>query len=158
MTQRFGKSIALFVCVLFLSAATQLFAQGRRAPQPENSRAAAGGQRIAPPSALKCSRDHLTSFTGKVIAYRRSPTRVFLRVRTDEETTESFSLKLTKAEDATKFFLLRGDAFNSNDWALIESSTGKLRQSTGAMGTMRATVWVCDDRSNPVISWQPPEK
>jgi hypothetical protein len=138
----FQTTLSLAIIALLLSSA---FAQGRRAPQP-------AAQRIAPPAALKCSRDHLTSFTGRILAYRRTPARLFLRVRTDEATTESFTIKLSKDEKAETYFLLRGEAFTQNDWQAIESSTGRLKQG------MRATVWVCDDGSKPVIDWRPAEK
>lgn len=147
-------ALTLAIAVLFELMATNHQAQGRRAPQPqpENARSASAGQRLAPPSALKCSRDHLTSFTGKILAYERGSSRIFIRVRTDEETTESFTVKLAKADEAASHFLMRGETFKQSDWKLIESSTGKLHQP------MRATIWVCDDGSMPVIDWRPPER
>jgi hypothetical protein len=136
---------------LAVSAISTASAQTRRAPQPQNENQRAAGQRLAPPSALKCPRDHLTSFTGKVIAYQRTRARIMLRVRTDEATTESFTLKLAQNDDPAKWFLLRGEGFKPADWKSIEIARGRLRKS------MRATVWVCDDGSKPVIDWRPPE-
>jgi len=137
---------------LVISISSTAGAQGRRAPQPHPENQRTAGQRIAPPSSLKCSRDHLTSFMGGVIAYQRTPTRIFIRVRTDEETTESFTLIFTRNDDPARLFLLRGEEFMHGDLKLIEVSTGRLRKP------MRAIVWVCDDGSNPVIDWRPPEK
>jgi len=137
---------------LVTSISSTAGAQGRRAPQPQPENQRTVGQRIAPPSSLKCSRDHLTSFMGRVIAYQRSPRRIFIRVRIDEETTESFTLKFTRNDDPARLFLLRGEEFKPGDLKLIEVSTGRLRKP------MRAIVWVCDDGSNPVIDWRPPEK
>jgi acyl-homoserine-lactone acylase len=125
------------------SNATSTQSGGRR-------EAGRGGQRLRPPSSLKCSRDHLTSFTGRVLAYGRMDDHVFIRVRTDEETTENFKIPLEKPDDAKKWFLMRGEEFKESDWEKIESSKGKLKPQ------MRATVWVCDDGSNPVIDWRPP--
>lgn len=127
-------------------------AQTGRATRPQDENRRAAGQRLAPPSALKCPRNNLTSFMGRVTAYQRSQTRIFIRVRTDEGTTESFTLKLAKNDDPTKLFLLRGEEFKQSDWKLIEASKGRLRKP------MRAIIWVCDDGSNPVIDWRPPEK
>ena len=49
-------------------------------------------QRPRPPAAVKCSRDHLTAFQGRILEYTRSRQEVSLRVRTDEATTESLKL------------------------------------------------------------------
>lgn len=118
--------------------------------------ALAGGQerqgRIRPPDAIKCDLNHVTSFTGTILSYRRTASRLTLRIRTDEATTENFTLKFTRGADATKSFLLHGEEFKASDWSLIERSRYHLRAN------MRATVWVCDDNSNPVIDWRPREK
>jgi hypothetical protein len=109
----------------------------------------ARAQRLMPPEGVRCDPNHLTSFTGKILSYRRSPGRVALRMRTDEETTESFTLRFRKTEDAARWFLLKGEPFKESDWALIERRRYQLRPR------MRATVWVCDDGSNPTIDWRP---
>ncbi|MGE0130406.1 MAG: hypothetical protein AB7U82_20205 [Blastocatellales bacterium] len=151
---RHNNPLLLFALTgaIIISVAPAALAQARGAPQPQSENQRAAGQRIAPPSALKCSRNHLTSFMGRVTSYQRSQTRIFIRVRTDEQTTESFTLKFTKNDDPAKLFLMRGEEFKQSDWKLIEVSTGRLRKP------MRAIVWVCDDGSNPVIDWRPPEK
>ena len=107
--------------------------------------------RLAPPEGVKCDPNHLTSFTGKILSYRRRPGRVHLRMRTDEETTEAFTLRYAKSEDAARWFLLKGEPFKQTDWALIERRRYSLRPR------MRATVWVCDDGSNPIRDWRPGE-
>jgi hypothetical protein len=114
--------------------------------------ASARAQRLMPPESVKCDANHLTSFTGKILSYRRGPGRVALRVRTDEETTESFTLRFRKSEDAARWFLIRGEPFKQSDWALIERRRYSLRPR------MRATVWVCDDGSNPMVDWRPGER
>lgn len=156
MIHQTGKVIVLTLALaaLFVYSATSMQAQNRRAPQPqpEDASRASAGQRLAPPSAIKCSRDHLTSFTGRILAYQRSSSRIFIRVRTDEETTESFTLKLARKDEAVEHFLMRGETFRQSDWKLIESAPGKLHQP------MRATIWVCDDGAAPVIDWRPPER
>jgi acyl-homoserine-lactone acylase len=124
---------------------------GAQPTQDASLREAGRGQRLRPPSSLKCSRDNLTSFTGQVLAYERKEDRIFLRMRTDEETDESFTVRMAKTDDAKRWFLMRGEEFKESDWELIESGKGKLKPQ------MRATVWVCKDGSNPVIDWRPPE-
>jgi hypothetical protein len=73
-------------------------------------------------------------------------------MRTDEETTESFTLRFRRSEDAARWFLLMGESFKPSDWRLIERSRYRLRPK------MRATVWVCDDGTNPIIDWRPGER
>jgi hypothetical protein len=108
-------------------------------------------QRPRPPESLKCTRDHLTAFQGRVLDYTRGKQDMSLRVRTDEETTESFSLKWAASEKPETWFLLRGEAFKADDWKLIESGPGKVIDGT------RIIVWVCDDGSKPVFDWRPKE-
>ncbi|MBX3277698.1 MAG: hypothetical protein KF868_06815 [Acidobacteria bacterium] len=109
-------------------------------------------QRAAPPARLRCSRDHLTSFTGRILAYRRQPGRIYIRIRTDEDTTENFTLRFPRDEDAARNFLMRGEEFKSEDWKRIETRPGRLKPG------MRAIVWVCDDGSTPVVDWRPAEQ
>ena len=112
----------------------------------------ARAQRLRPPDSITCDPNHLTSFTGRVLSYKRSPARLRLRVRTDEQTTENFTLSFPKKEDAAKWFLIKGEPFKRSDWALIERRRYSLRPR------MRATVWVCDDGSNPIVDWRPGER
>lgn len=109
-------------------------------------------QRLMPPESVRCDANHLTSFTGKILSYRRGPGRLSLTVRTDEETTERFTLRFRKSEDAARWFLIMGEPFKQGDWAQIERRRYRLRPR------MRATVWVCDDGSNPIVDWRPGER
>ena len=116
-----------------------------------DARADRASQRLRPPASLKCTRDHLTAFQGRILNYTRGKQDISLRVRTDEETTESFSLKWAASEKPETWFLLRGEGFKADDWKLIESEPGKLLADT------RIIVWVCDDGSKPVFDWRPKE-
>jgi hypothetical protein len=112
----------------------------------------AGAQgRISPPESIKCDANHLTSFTGRILSYQRQPGRVFIRMRTDEATTERFTLRFRRTEDAARWFLLMGEEFKQSDWKLIEQRRYRLRPR------MRATVWVCDDGTTPIVDWRPGE-
>jgi hypothetical protein len=106
-------------------------------------------QRLRPPEKIRCSRDHLTSFSGAVLTFKRNNNETFLRIRTDEDTAETFTLKHLGKESAAEWFLLRGKAFESSDWKLIEIRRNKLHPR------MRATVWACDDGTTPIVDWQP---
>ena len=117
------------------------------------SKELAGGlpQRLRPPDLLQCSRDRLTAFQGQILDYRRGQQDISLRVRTDEQTTENFTLKWETSDKAERWFLLRGEAFKAEDWKLIENAPGKLHDG------MRVIVWVCGDGSKPVFDWRPKE-
>jgi len=108
-------------------------------------------QRLRPPATLQCSRDRLTAFQGRILEYKHGKQEIFLRVRTDEDTTESFTLKWDAAGKAETSFLMRGEVFAAEDWKKIESAPGKLHDG------MRVIVWVCDDGSKPVLDWRPKE-
>lgn len=150
------RSINTFLTLVLLYGAAGLppcapaqDAGRRRAPEQEDE---GRGRRLRPPTGLNCSRNELTSFTGRVLTYSRSINRIFMRMRTDEQTTESFTLNYRRRDDPSQWFLLRAEPFGAEDWRLIESRQGRLRPG------MRATVWVCSNSRRPVIDWQPPER
>lgn len=118
-----------------------------------NPRHAAGSrtQRARPPASLSCSRDHLTSFQGRVFQFTRGAQEITLGVRTDEDTTERVVLRWSSSEKAETWMLLRGEPFTTGHWNQIESATGTLRPDT------RVIVWVCDDGAKPVLDWRPKE-
>src|SRR5437867_13131921 len=68
-------------------------------------------QRIRPPDGIQCPRDHLTAFTGNILHYRRVTDRTEIRMRTDEDTTESFVLRHTGSDDPSRWFLLKASPF-----------------------------------------------
>lgn len=109
----------------------------------------AGPTRLRPPERVSCARDHLTSYTGRILSYAREPGRVSLRLVTDWDTTETVTLI---GPDPVLHFLLRGEPFRPADWDVIESRPGELRAG------VRVTAWVCDDGSPPVIDWRPPSE
>ena len=118
--------------------------------QPHLPGSAAGrAQRIRPPEKVTCSRDHLTSYTGKVLSMKRQKGSTRIRMRTDEDTSEQFTLRHCGTDNPSEWFLMRGERFSESDWKRIESKKDQLRPD------LRATVWVCDTSKNPVVDWQP---
>ena len=109
---------------------------------------AESSQRIRPPEKITCSRNHLTSFTGKVLSMKRQKGSTRMRMRTDEDTSEQFTLRHA-SDDPSQYFLMWGEMFSENDWKRIEAGKNQLRPN------LRATVWVCDNGENPVVDWQP---
>ena len=117
---------------LFLAAALSLLA----APA-----FAARGGRIMAPAQVSCDPNQLTSYFGKVTAYKRDKSSVWLRIATDYDTVE----EVTAPVD---LFLYMGRAFTAADWKRIESKPGVLRKGT------RATAFVCrDGKTPPLVDW-----
>ena len=134
-------SAILCVALLSVSAAGRILF-----PQPQQPRG-----RIRPPSELKCDRNDLTSYDGRVIAYRRRKGSTFLRIRTNFDTTEEVTINHPATDDPSKFYLLNGQPFTKSDWRRIE------RRRKVLITGMRANVWVCRDHPaiQPVVDWQP---
>ena len=107
--------------------------------------------RIMPPSELKCDRNDLTVYDGRILAYRRRVGKTFLRIRTNFDTTEEVTIRHRGTEDPSKVYLLNGQPFLKSDWPRIEKSKGVLKAG------MRANVWVCRDNTSiqPVVDWRP---
>ncbi len=137
---------ALRVAVLLaLLLAPLLALQGWAQTPPEPS-----AVRVRPPSELECPRNQLTLYGGRVQRYHRGRGQTSITIHTDWDTTETVTLRHTGRPDASRWFLLQGEAFKPGDWPRIESSPGRLRAG------MRAAAWVCDDGRNATIDWQPP--
>jgi hypothetical protein len=107
--------------------------------------------RVMPLPGLKCDRNDLTLYDGRVIAYRRRSGSTFLRIRTNFDTTEEVTLRHPATDDPSKFYLLNGQPFTKNDWRRIE------RRRKVLITGMRANIWVCRDNPTiqPVVDWQP---
>lgn len=106
--------------------------------------------RLAPPATLACDRNLLTSYNGEVSHYKRGLKATGITIHTDSGTIESLTLKHTSLDSLQQHFLLRGQAFTSDDWVSIEVESGVL------LDGMRAIAWVCMDKQvAPVIDWQP---
>jgi hypothetical protein len=149
-------------CVLLLAMTTTV-----RAQRPQMSGRDDDGQdrdrqgRLATPQGLKCDTDHTTSFTGQVLSYYRKPDHIFIRVRTDEATTEEFKIPYAQDQDLSKLFRLNGQSLGQNGLAKIESRWKRDKKN------VRVTVWACYDKqwrtpSAELIDWKvgkrrPPE-
>lgn len=111
--------------------------------------------RIMPPPQLKCDRSDLTSYDGRILAYRRRMGSTHLRIRTNFDTTEEVTIRHRGTDDPSKFYLLNGERFVErfvkSDWRRIEKRRRVLKVG------MRANVWVCRDNPSiqPVVDWRP---
>ena len=84
--------------------------------------------RVRPPPGLECPRDQLTLYGGEVRHYQRTGARTRITIATDWGTMETVTLPHAGRPDASAWFLLRGQAFQPGDWALIESRLGVRRR------------------------------
>ena len=109
------------------------------------------GGRIMPPPQLKCDRSDLTSYDGRILAYRRRMGSTFLRIRTNFDTTEEVTIRHRGTDDPSKFYLLNGERFVKSDWRRIEKRSRVLKEG------MRGNVWVCRGNPSiqPVVDWRP---
>ena len=108
-------------------------------------------RRMMPPPELKCDRNELTLYDGRILAYRRRTGQTFLRIRTSFDTTEEVTIRHRGTDDPSKYYLLNGQRFMKGDWRRIEKRKGVLKAG------MRANVWVCRDNPSiqPVVDWRP---
>lgn len=107
--------------------------------------------RIMPPPQLKCDRNDLTSYDGRILAYRRRVGSTFLRIRTNFDTTEEVTIRHRGSDDPSPFYLINGGPFMKSDWRRIEKRARVLKSG------MRANVWVCrgNPTIQPVVDWRP---
>ncbi len=117
-------------------------------PDASTSASASRGGRLAPPAAVTCDRNQLTSYTGKVKSYKRQKGKTVLVIDTSAGTTERVTLVHAKTDDPSRFFLIHATPFTARDWSRIEKRKGEL------LPNMSAIAWVCSGGKN-VIDWRP---
>lgn len=114
---------------------------------PSGASASRGG-RLAPPAAITCDRNELTSYTGKVKSYKRQRGKTVLVIDTTADTTERVTLMHKDTDDPSRFYLVDSTPFTSRDWSRIERRKGELHPN------MSAIAWVCSD-GQTIIDWRP---
>ena len=113
------------------------------------SRTPAPAGRLAPPTQVRCERNQLTSYTGSVNAFERSPASIRIVIRTNWGSEETFTLPHPDGRPESHF-LLWGKTFGPDDWQLIEQAPGQL------IDDLQAIIWVCEDENiPPLIDWRP---
>jgi rhodanese-related sulfurtransferase len=104
--------------------------------------------RLAPPAAVSCDRNNLTSYAGKVKSYKRQKGKTVLVIDTSAGTTETVTLVHKNSDDPSRFYLVEGTPFTSRDWSRIERKKGELHPN------MSAVAWVCSNGTS-IIDWRP---
>lgn len=100
------------------------------------------GSELAPPAAVSCT-SGLRKVTGPVTHYRRLRGKTVLTIG-----DEVITLRHRGSDDPSRFFLVRGTVFATNDWNRIEVRKGEARPG------IQATAWLCVN-GEPVVDWQP---
>jgi rhodanese-related sulfurtransferase len=114
---------------------------------PGGASASRGG-RLAPPAAVSCDRNQLTSYAGKVQSYKRQRGKTVLVLDTSAGTTERVTILHKGTDDPSRFYLIAGTPFTSRDWSRIERRKGELHPN------MSAVAWVCSNGTS-IIDWRP---
>lgn len=117
---------------------TVQFEQGQPAA-PEAKPGAAG--RLAPPEAVRCDRNQLTSYAGTVQRYERSAGTTVLVIETSAGTTETVTLHHEGSDDPSPLFLVDGKPLNEKDMSRLKAG-------------LSAVAWVCADGS-AIVDWRP---
>lgn len=107
--------------------------------------------RFRPPAQIRCDRDHVTMYSGRVLGYSRVPGKTTVRIRTDDSTIENVVLTHPHTADSSHWFLVNSLPFQRSDWKIIERRRGVVRSP------MRVNAWVCAD-GKAIIDWRPGEK
>lgn len=116
--------------------------------EPAGASATRSSGRLAPPAAVACDRNSLTSYTGKVKSYKRQRGKTTLVIDTTAGTTERVTLLHPKSDDPSRFYLVAGTPFTSRDWTRIERRKGQLHPN------MSAVAWVCTNGAT-IVDWRP---
>jgi rhodanese-related sulfurtransferase len=114
---------------------------------PGGASASRGG-RLAPPAAVSCDRNQLTSYAGKVKSYKRQRGKTVLVIDTSADTTERVTVLHKGTDDPSRFYLINGTPFTYRDWNRIERRKGQL------LPNMSAVAWVCSNGMT-IIDWRP---
>jgi rhodanese-related sulfurtransferase len=112
--------------------------------EEERPAAEAGRGRLAPPAAVKCDRNELTS-------YERKQGRTTIVIATSAGTTERVTLEHSGSDDPSRAFLLAGEPFAADDWKKIEKEQGVLHDG------MNVIAWVCEN-GETIVDWRPGSK
>jgi rhodanese-related sulfurtransferase len=113
------------------------FAEGQPAPA-----APASAGRLAPPDAVTCDRNQLTSHSGRITSYKRAKDKTVLVMATSADTVETLTVAHPGTDNPSRFYLLEGQPFRKEDLGKVDKS-----------GTS-AIAWVCTNGPT-VIDWRP---
>jgi rhodanese-related sulfurtransferase len=112
---------------------------------PSESR---GSGRLAPPDAVKCDRNELTSFAGRARSYRRQKGKTTIVIDTSANTVETVTLRHAGSDDPSRRFLIEGRPFRKADWKRVEKKRGVLRSD------LSLVAWVCNN-GDVIVDWKP---
>ena len=104
------------------------------------------GGRLAPPAALACDRNQLTSFEGVLIRHESKNGMDHVTLETDWGSEERFVVDTTSEPP---HYLVNGEPAEDDTWQEL------LPGCDGAGESLRLIAWVCSDPEQVVIDWRP---
>jgi rhodanese-related sulfurtransferase len=113
--------------------------QSDRAPEEQPAVEGGGGAgRMRPPDSVKCDRNQLTAYIGRVTEYRREKDTTILIIATSSDTVETVTLR----GDPKNSYLIQGKPFDE------ERAEKVVRPGVSAV------AWVCADGTT-IVDWRP---
>jgi hypothetical protein len=105
------------------------------------------GERLAPPDALDCERENLTSFEGTLLSFESGSATHRIVLKTDWDSEESFDVSQLPSGEPR--YLLNGAPMTAGEWKTI------IPDPTSPPDGLRLIVWVCECPGTVVIDWRP---
>ena len=99
---------------------------------------ASGAGRLRPPDAVKCDRNQLTAYMGRVMEYRREHEVTILTIATSSGTVETVTVR----GEPSASFLIAGRPFD------VEKAEKVVRPGVSAI------AWVCKNGTT-IVDWRP---
>ena len=125
-------------------------AQNQSTNQNERATSPQRNTKVAIPEIKGCTRDQVTFYKGKVLAFKRTDSSVEITVRTEWDTTE----KLTQdIRDNAIEFRIKDQPLTDDERKRIESLLADNPEQ------VQVTVWTCNPGRNEqikIIDWDPP--
>lgn len=108
------------------------------AEQPAPTAGGGGAGRLRPPDAVKCDRNQLTAYIGRVTQYRREKDETILTIATSAGTVETVTVR----GEPSRSYLLEGKRFDE------ERAERVVRPGASAI------AWVCKNGTT-IVDWRP---
>lgn len=117
-------------------------------PEEKPAATPASGGRLAPPDAVTCDRNQLTSHSGRIASYKRAKDKTVIVMNTSAGTVETLTLTHAGTDDPSRLFLIDAKPFKAEDWKRIEKKKGEL------LPDLSAVAWICTG-GDTIIDWRP---
>lgn len=104
---------------------------------------AGGERRLAPPAAIDCDRNLLTSYEGRVASVSANPREWTVTLTTDWGSDETFKVATSRVQ------LVNGEPLESGQRPAFVDDNGLPEVD------LRVIAWVCEDPATVTLDWRP---